>query len=84
MTTCPQCGFKENVSTKLQSNVMNVYVNDETDKVFGVMNSEEEYLNIPANKAAGTLAVKVRRQDIPNPKTQAKTATPTVTPPVKK
>lgn len=78
MTVCPQCGYKENVSTKLQTNVMNVYVNDETDKVFGVLNSEAEYIDIPANKASGTLAMKVRRQNVP----KAKVATP-ATPPRK-
>ena len=72
MDKCPNCGYTEPTNVKRMTNHMNLYVHDDTGKVYGMMNNNEDYLTVgPAGKT-----IRVRRQDV---KVTAKvTSAPTV------
>ena len=57
MDKCPQCGWVEPTNLKQIHNRMNIYVEDDTDKVVGVFNEYSDYLTVKGKK--------LRKQDVP-------------------
>jgi len=60
---CPQCGWEASKVVVPHHNFMNEYVFANSGKMYGVLNSEEVNVTIPANPEKNQPEVKVVRKD---------------------